>query len=109
MKSIQARWLALVGGVGILAGAVAAESPHACMQAPDLAAGRWTGGFWGDRVSLCRTRTLDAIEAAMRCPTNGALLCNFELAGVEGARHRGTTGATATSTSGSRRWRGSTR
>ncbi|MBU4460656.1 MAG: glycoside hydrolase family 127 protein, partial [Verrucomicrobia bacterium] len=68
---------------------VAAESPHACMQPPEMAAAQWTGGFWGERVALCREKTLDALEAAMRCPTNGAQLCNFELAGVEGARHKG--------------------
>lgn len=54
-----------------------------------MAAARWTGGFGGARVDMIRTATLDAIEAAMRCPTNGALLANFELVGVQDGRHQG--------------------
>lgn len=69
--------------------AAAPDSPHAIMHPPRMASARWTGDFWGERVELCRTRTLDAIEAAFRCPTNGAQLSNFELAGVGGGRHKG--------------------
>jgi hypothetical protein len=88
MRSRSGRILAVSAALAAGAAAVAG-SPHACMQPPEMAAARWTGGFWGDRVELCRTKTLDALEAALRCPTNGARLCNFELAGVEGARHTG--------------------
>lgn len=82
------RGAAILAVVGGLSAAAVAES-HVCMHPPEMAAARWTGGFWGDRFELCRARTLDALETAMRCPTNGAQLCNFELAGVEGARHKG--------------------
>jgi len=90
MKSSMRRrggWILAV--VGAWVASAGAGSPHTCMEPPEMAAARWTGGFWGARVELCRTRTLDAMEAAMRCPTNGAQLCNFELAGVDGARHKG--------------------
>lgn len=72
-----------------LAAPAEAGSPHVRLHPPALAAARWTGGFWGDRVDLVRAATLDAMEAAMRCPTNGAQLVNFEIAGVESAKHVG--------------------
>lgn len=59
------------------------------MRAPDPGEACWTGGFWGDWFARCHTRTLPALETAMRCPTNGAQLRNFELVGTPDARHSG--------------------
>lgn len=65
------------------------RSPHLQFHPPGMTDARWTGGFWGNRFDLVHRNTLPALESAMRVDSNGCLLANFELAGKEGARHRG--------------------
>lgn len=62
--------------------------PFATVQPLALGETRWTSGFWADRVDLCRTNTLPALQRIMEGTNFSQFLRNFEIAAglVQGTR-----------------------
>jgi len=67
--------LALAGGI-----TDTSRSPFARLRPIPLGACRWTGGFWAQKLQLCRAATVPAIEQALEDPQNGAVRQNFLVA-----------------------------
>ena len=64
---------------------------HAALRPVDMAAVRWTSGFWADRYALCRDTVVPEMKKALLAPENSACLVNFRIgAGLEQGKHLGT-------------------
>ena len=68
------------------------ESPFAQLRTVGLTEVRWTRGFWGDRVDLCRTQMVPGMARLMEGTNYSQFLRNFEVtAGLAEGKSRGAT------------------
>ncbi|MEK7752961.1 MAG: glycoside hydrolase family 127 protein [Acidobacteriota bacterium] len=66
------------------------QSPHVKLNAVDLAAVRWTRGFWADRFELVRSVTVPTMWQVMQIPNNAASFRNLRIAaGLEQGKFSG--------------------
>jgi len=67
------------------------RSPHARLRSVDMAAVRWTSGFWADRFAQCRDVTLSHLWKLLADPNWGHALTNLRVAaGLEEGEFAGT-------------------
>lgn len=89
-RSWRARLLASILGLAMVGARGAELRPFAEVHPLKLNASRWTGGFWADRMAVCRAQTIPAMWRLMSTTHYSQYLENFRIAaGIKEGRYRG--------------------